>query len=117
MTHKVTRLLQTFELFAMQYFASDDDAHRENQHQAVRGMFDILHKLDDMQPNQRQALERLFTHPSAEVRVFAATYLVKIIPERATPVLEAVHAEYRGLPPGMVAMTTLFAYKHGELNA
>jgi hypothetical protein len=108
--------LKTFERFAMQYFASDDDAHRKAQHEAVVGMVGVVRELEAMQPNQRTALARFFDHPVVEAQVMAAVYLARIMPERALPVLEKIRAEYRGLSVGLTAFNTLFAYEHGDLT-
>jgi hypothetical protein len=107
---RLARLLQAFELAAELGRIADDvicDTDIKNHWFDQRAR--ILTILDAVDP-QRQHLVPLLEHPLPDVRACAAVSLMKVMPERALPVLRAVHDSHRGFSAGWTAFFVLNMY-------
>jgi hypothetical protein len=104
---RIARLLRAFELSAELGRIAGDvicDTDIKNQWTDQRGR--IVTILDAVDP-QRQHLVPLLEHPLPDVRACAAVSLMKVMPQRALPVLRAVHESYRGFNAGWTAFLVL----------
>lgn len=104
---RIARLLRAFELTAELGRIAGDvicDTDIKNQWTDQRGrIVTILAAVDP----ERQHLVPLLEHPLPDVRACAAVSLMKVMPERALPVLRAVYDSYRGFNAGWTAFFVL----------
>ena len=106
-TERVARLVRAFEFTAELGRIADDvicDTGIKNHWTDQRGR--IVTILDAVDP-QRRHLVPLLEHPLPDVRACAAVSLMKVMPERALPVLRAVHDSHRGFSAGWTAFFVL----------
>jgi hypothetical protein len=104
---RVSRLLRAFELVAeLRRIADDVICDTDIKNQWTRHGNRIVTILDAVDP-QRQRLIPLLDHPRPDVRALAGVYLMEVMPERALPVLRAVHDSYRGFSAGWTAFFVL----------
>lgn len=82
----------------------------KTQRICVSEMNAITTTLDNLPPDHRAALAPLLDDAELAIRVYAAAYLLKTIPERILPILRQIKEEYRGTHAGVVAMTLLFEH-------
>ena len=104
---RIARLVRAFEFAAELGRIAGDvicDTDIENQWTLQRRR--IVTILDAVDP-QRQRLIPLLEHPLPDIRACAAVYLMKVMPERALPVLRAVHESHRGFNAGWTAFFVL----------
>ena len=104
---RIARLLQAFEFAAELGRIADDvicDTDVKNHWTDQRGR--IVTILDAVDP-QRRHLVPLLEHPLPDVRACAAVSLMKVMPERALPVLRAVHESHAGFSAGWTAFFVL----------
>jgi hypothetical protein len=107
---RIARLLHAFE-FAAQLgrIAGDVICDSEYSNQWTGQANRIVTVLDAVDPG-RQHLIGLLDHPLPDVRALAGAYVMEVNPERALPVLRAVHASERGLNAGWTAFFPLQMY-------
>jgi hypothetical protein len=87
----------------------------DGETEVVRLMDAIVKALNEIKP-QRSGLVALLDHADPSVRSLAGAYLIDLMPERVTSVLEDVREKGRGRSASMRALTTLFGWKHGRVS-
>jgi hypothetical protein len=107
---RIARLLRAFEFTAeLGRIAGDVICDTDLKNQWTDQRRRIVTILDEVDPQRRHLLP-LLEHPLPDVRACAAAYLMEVMPERALPVLRAVHESHRGLNAGWTAFFVL--YRH-----
>lgn len=102
---RVAKLVDAFEFCAkLKVLGIDDLDDRETQRTAVRHMQRIAEELDEMPPGRRGALAVLLDNNDLGVRASAGSFLWRLMPERALPVLRDVHEKTGGTSAGFTAM-------------
>jgi hypothetical protein len=110
----IEKLLDAFVVAAkLDRFAFDVIPDLPTQHFASAQMRAVLEQLDAVPPG-RAALVPLLDHADPGVRVAAASLVLKLMPDRALPVLRRIRKSEPALGPRMAAMTSLFMYECEE---
>jgi len=76
--------------------SATDNGDFRSANKAYKAIIRALHDLDDVDQVGRHRLVQAFDHPNLHVRVWAATHLLRIRPERAIAALTQIAAG-RGL--------------------
>jgi hypothetical protein len=106
-------LVEKFKQSAIAYYSACDDENFRKQKVEVERGNKIVEALDAFGAEGRLALIPLLDDPDQGIRVVAAAFLLKVIPGRATAVLEEIR---RGPTyfPRMDAWTFLDSYSAGK---
>lgn len=112
---QLAALLDKFKSGALLYGQAIEDEDNEAADRGKLATREVVQALDAQGPNGRDSLIPLLDDPSPAIRVFAAGYLVKIVPKQALAELE--HIQDTCLTRvHMTAFHLLWAHKNGELN-
>lgn len=110
----VESMIEKFKRAAIVYHFGCQDDDKAMEKAGFHSLGVAMLVLDDLAAGRR-FLVPLLDDPDPSIRVFAAGYLVKIMPERALPVLKELEdtclTEAR-----MTACHMLIGHKHGELK-
>ncbi|HLG87710.1 MAG TPA: hypothetical protein VKZ79_11005 [Alphaproteobacteria bacterium] len=102
---RVEQLLGAFVLGGrLRHIHYDVLGDEDGRNRVTGKVYEIPRMLDSMTPKRRPALADLLDHPHPDVRAMAAGSLLDLMPERAVPVLEEIHNEFRGTSAGLVAL-------------
>jgi hypothetical protein len=108
---RVAQLVKAFELGAKYtHFAADELGDIDISNEAVDQTNAIANELDAIGSGRRSALAELLDHEDPGVRASAGAYLFKTMPERAVPVLRAVHEKDAVTSPWSTAHWALSEY-------
>jgi hypothetical protein len=104
-----------FKKGALLYHQGCEDEDNSVQDKGVKGTKDAVRILDALGPDGRKALIPLMSDPDPGIRVYAAGYLLKIMPEEAAALLER-EQDYGMTRAHMTAFYMLWRHKKGELT-
>jgi hypothetical protein len=91
------------------------DEDHAMQRAGIRSARQAIMVLDTCGPDARQALVPLLEDPNPAIRVYAAGFLLKVMPERALPVLKEID-EHCMERTTMTAFRILRRYERGDLD-
>jgi hypothetical protein len=102
---RVAQLLRAFELSGrLRHIYYDVLGDEDGRNRVTGKAYEIPRILDRMTPSRRSALANLLDHPHPDVRALAAGSLLDLMREKAVPVLDDIHNEFRGTSAGLVAL-------------
>ena len=102
-----------FQKGAKLYFEGRQNYNTRKQKKGLDIIIRTVKALDALGSGHRSALVPLLDTNDVEVRIMAAVYSLKIVPERALPILQDIDSNGSG-PTSMYAMIMLSAYNNGE---
>lgn len=101
---RVASLVRGFEFGAkLAATLHDEMLDTDGETKVVRLMNRIADTLDEIEPDRRTALAELLGNSDARVRASAGAYLVKMMPERALPILREIEQKEHGNSAHFVA--------------
>jgi hypothetical protein len=106
-------LAAEFQKGAKLYFAGRETYNTRKQSKGLDIIIRVVKALDALGSGRRDALLPLLDSSDVDVRVMAAVYSIKIVPERALALLKEIDDKGSG-PTSMYAMTMLMAYNSGN---
>lgn len=109
------RLIAQFKRAAIVTHFGYEDEDDVMQGAGISSAKRAVKALDALEPDGRKALSPLLNDSDPGVRVFAAGYLLRIMPERALSVLKEVY-ERGPIKVRLTAGRILNKYEDGELN-
>ncbi len=108
-------LVEQFSRAAIVTHFGYEDEDNAMQLAGLRSAKQAIQVLDTFGPDARLALVPLLDDPDWSIRVFAAGYLAKIMPERALPALQDIRLR-APTRARMTAFNMLQANERGELD-
>ncbi len=112
-TAQAGKLVAEFQGASKLYFEGREKYNTRKQGRGLDIIIRVVKALDALGSGYRAALIPLLDSEDVEIRVMAANYLIKIIPERALALMREIDKKGSG-STSMFAMTMLFAYERGE---
>jgi hypothetical protein len=112
---QIAALLADFKAGAQLYAEAIEIEDNEAADEGKMASRAAVQALDAQGPHGRDVLIPLLDDPDPAIRVAAAAYLVKIVPQRALAELRNIQDTCR-TRTHMTAFHLLWAYEHGDLN-
>ncbi|HLI11085.1 MAG TPA: hypothetical protein VKY65_05755 [Alphaproteobacteria bacterium] len=117
------QLLEEFVAVSERQYAGYDVDDYKGSARAVHRLLALVKELDEVAPG-RTVLLPFLDHPNMAVRVNAGTFLCRMMPDRALPVLQKLKkmntreelSQPHALNAQSHASNTIFIYERGELK-
>lgn len=111
--NRVKTLLKAYEFCARRRDVAKDVLGDVNTYNKItKQMIALAKEFEEIKPDWKLLLVPFLDHTNAAVRASAAEDLVKLMPERALPVLRQLEEEHRGTSAGMIAYWAIAMHEH-----